>query len=293
MKFGVHNAKFASAGSKGFGGVEKEQKRLNEYKPYKNDVNPELSYLNVYKNREGSWRARYRELKKIHESNSKRKLRKDAAVVCSTIQTVPPSWPREAVNAYFERFDAFMRDYLYRYGVDADLCFLSSATHFDETSPHHTYVWAPFKEGKYQCKYIVTPTFLRNLQKETYEMYLQFAKEHPELEVLEEYREGADAKHLDELEYKLKRSSARLEDVKKEIEEKTTQLEQLRNTVDPTFIEWIMDFLRRLLSALERALGGREMKRFLYNEFDRKEVDMAIQFMGGFAHEKDVHEHGQ
>lgn len=228
MKLGVHNMKIKS---NGLGGIEKEQKRLyKDVKKYKNDVNPELSNFNVYVHQERSWRDQLKPFIERHQEKTGKKLRKDAVLLCSTIQSVPASWPKKIANKYFKRYDQFLIDFLTSEGVDPD-CFVSSSTHHDETSPHHTVVWIPFKNGKFQAKSIVSRSFLRELQKKSFEFYLDFAKEHPDLETMEMYEIGNDVKHLNEQRYKISKLNEDLDQMKQTIREKQKDLDTLKSDI--------------------------------------------------------------
>lgn len=210
--------------STAIGGVEKEQKRLyQDASKYKNDVNPSQSHFNVYINRDESWRKQLKPFLEKHRETTGRKIRKDAVVMCSTIQSVPSSWPKEKCNQYFEKYDDFLIEFLTSHGVDEN-CFVSSATHHDESSPHHTVVWMPFKDGKFQAKNILTRQCLRELQKETYNFYLGFAKKNPDLEMMEMYELGNDVSHLNEKAYKISR-------LQSEIDSKEKELERIRNEI--------------------------------------------------------------
>ncbi len=201
MKFNLHIEKY-KAGD--IGGIQAEQfRQYKNIENYKNDVRQDKSQLNVYhRYHDEDWKTTISRFQKEHKEKVGKGIRKDAVIFDSIVQSVPASWNYELTKLYFEESERFLKRYLLEVGVDQD-AFLSAVTHYDETSPHQTFVFCPKKDGKFENKNIMTKDFLKNIQKKAYENYLNFSAKHPELEVLESYLEDNGRKHLNELDNKI------------------------------------------------------------------------------------------
>lgn len=215
MQYNCHVAKFKKDD---IGGIEKEQfRQFKNEENYKNWVDHNKTNLNIYhKYYDENWISTINKFQKKHEEIIGKGLRKDAVVFDSIVQSVPASWNYDSAKEYFELNELFLKNFLKKYGVDDD-AFLSAVTHYDETSPHQTFVFMPISDGKFQNKKIMTKEFLRNLQKEGYENYLKFADRHPELEKLEPYEENHGRKHLELGQYKVKVMEEKIDQIKEDL----------------------------------------------------------------------------
>ena len=225
MQFNSHVEKYTTVAA---GGIHKEQFReYSDPKKYHNNVDPERTKLNVIHSYR-DWLESIKNAKDNQEKITGKAVRKDAIVLCSLVQTVPASWEREAASEYFEKFENFMRDFLTRHGVDQE-AELSAITHFDEDNPHQTYCWMPLQNGRFCNKKIMNKQFLRDLQKEGYEHYLEWSQRHPELERLEPFQEGNKRPHKTEAKYK----RDALAETEKQLSEVKQAAEQIRRSIEP------------------------------------------------------------
>ena len=198
MQFNSHIEKYKASDA---GGIHAEQYR--EYKDssrYHNNVDPARTDLNVVHEYQ-DWQTAIRTAQQHQRQLTAKAVRKDAVVLCSSVQSVPASWGREAAMDYFQAYEGFMVNFLSAHGCDEGVS-LSAITHYDEDNPHQTYTWMPLKDGRFKNKEIMNKQFLRDLQKEGWEHYQTWALQHPELEPLEPYQEGGKRIHKSELEFK-------------------------------------------------------------------------------------------
>ena len=223
MFYNFHNEKYKTTD---VGGIHKEQFReMSDESKYRNNVNAELSDQNVYQslsNNGTDWFARIKEAKQSTESITGRSLRKDAVVLCSTVESVPQTWPQEASTDYFKAKAEWYGTYLHqKAGVDEG-SMLSLVIHFDETTPHATYSWLPQKDGRLQAKNVLTKSFLQDLQKDSQEYTLKwidsYNQTHPDnqIEPLERSGQMEKRQHLNELDYKVHRASQRVEQLEQQ-----------------------------------------------------------------------------
>ena len=208
MQYNIHNEKYKITD---IGGIHAEQFR--EYKDaskYKNEVHDELTHLNetiILTPGGEDWKTRIKEARSKHEELTGKKLRKDAVVICSTIESVPASWPTETCKEYFKDKSAWYGQYLEKMsGLDHG-SMLSCCIHLDETSPHATIAFMPLKDKKFNAKEIISKNYLKALQtdSQTYTMnwietYCQ--THHMELERLEPIIEGNQKQHMAEHKFK-------------------------------------------------------------------------------------------
>lgn len=237
MQYNLHNEKFKYSD---LGGIHREQFR--EYKDkmlYKNDVNHELTKNNIYFEMTENGKNWYSQVKQAKESTSLitgKAVRKDAVVLCSTVESVPQSWDEESCKNYFldkaRWYDSYLQE---KAGVDSG-CMLSVCVHFDETTPHATYAWLPMKDGKLQARNILTRDFLKSLQSDsqsyTFEWIERYEQQHSlHLEHLEPIMSGSQKQHLAEAEYKKEQIWTQVEELKQEHEEVRQKLNQVNQEI--------------------------------------------------------------
>lgn len=194
--------------------IHREQFReYTDESKYKNYVNSEKSDLNFYKELSengADWNLRVKQAVELSQRTTKRRVRSDAIVICSTIESVPSSWDLNVCKKYFQDKAEWLRQFLHENaGIPSD-AMLSLVCHFDESNPHATISWIPIKDGKLQAKNICTKVLYKQLQAKsqdfTFKWIDNYNKTHEEqLEKLEPYKEGGIRKHLSEQEYKEKK----------------------------------------------------------------------------------------
>ncbi len=234
MQYNIHNEKYQT---KDVGGIRKEQFReYEDESKYKNYVDHEKTKDNICKamSEDGTnWYKRIREAKESTEEVTGKAIRKDAVVLCSTVESVPSSWSTETCQSYFQDKADWFKEYLEEKGVDKD-SLLSVAVHLDETTPHATYAWLPMKDEKLQAKNILDKQFLRDLQREsqdfTFKWIDDYNSQHPDnkIELLEPYQIDSGRKHLKESEYKELKIAENVEQMKQELEETKQQIGDLK-----------------------------------------------------------------
>ena len=237
MQYNLHNEKFKYSD---LGGIHREQYR--EYKDtslYKNDVNHELTEKNTYFELTKNGKNWFAHVKQARESTSLitgKAVRKDAVVLCSTVESVPQSWDEDSCKEYFldkaRWYDSYLQE---KAGVDSG-CMLSVCVHFDETTPHATYAWLPMKDGKLQARNILTRDFLKALQSDsqtfTFEWIERYEQQHSlHLEHLEPILSGSQKQHLAEAEYKKEQIRTQVEELQQEHEEIRQKLDQVNKEI--------------------------------------------------------------
>ncbi|MBQ9157715.1 MAG: plasmid recombination protein [Erysipelotrichaceae bacterium] len=233
MQYNIHNEKYQT---KDVGGIMKEQFRQYEDKSkYRNYVDEERTKDNVYKamSEDGdNWYKRIREAKESSEQVTRKVTRKDAVVLCSTVESVPASWSTEVCQNYFEDKAEWFMSYLEDKGVDKD-SMLSVCVHLDETTPHATYAWLPMKDERLQAKNILDKQFLRDLQKESQDFTFNWIDrynnqhlDHP-IEKMDPYQIDSGRKHLEESEYKEMKIAKNVHQMESRLEETKLQIGDL------------------------------------------------------------------
>lgn len=237
MQYNLHNEKYKVSD---IVGIHREQFR--EYKNkmlYKNDVNHELTKNNIYFEMSENGKNWYSQVKQAKESTSLitgKAVRKDAVVLCSTVESVPQSWDEESCKNYFldkaKWYDSYLQE---KAGVDKN-CMLSVCVHFDESTPHATYAWLPMKDGKLQARNILTRDFLKALQSDsqayTFTWIERYEQEHSmHLEHLEPIMSGSQKQHLAEAEYKKEQIRTQVEELRQEHEEVRQKLDQVNREI--------------------------------------------------------------
>lgn len=228
MQYNAHNEKYKRSD---IGGIKGEQQRF--LKHYKNEVDVSKSHLNVYQhfNGDGDWHKQIKLFVNIHNRNHDKRLRKDAVVFCSLVESVPASWPEDKIKEYFKTADEAFGKVLNKYGLDSGELYLSSIIHFDETTPHRTLTWVPFKDDTFNAKEIIKRAFLKDVQDIGWNNYLEFAKLNPDLEKLEPRDVGSKAKYKTEAKYKADKE-AELTDLEKKIEAAKAEQSELKKHID-------------------------------------------------------------
>lgn len=215
VQYNFHNEKYQT---KDVIGIHREQFReIADHSKYKNNVDSGKTDQNVYEDLAPEGRNWYGVIKTAKESTVEitgRAVRKDAVVLCSTVESVPPSWPQEVSTQYFRDKVHWYKDFLEeRAGLDPG-SMKSLVIHYDETSPHATYDWIPMKDGRLQAKNILTKEILQRVQDEgqkfTMEWVDSYNRQHPghQLEKLEPSGMGVKRQYLDDLSYKRMKDEA-------------------------------------------------------------------------------------
>lgn len=229
MQYNAHIEKYKASDA---GGIHAEQYR--EYRDtsrYHNNVDLSRTDLNVIHEFQ-PWKTAIRAAQQHQQQLTGKAVRKDAVVLCSSVQSVPASWGREAAMDYFQAYEGFMLSFLSTHGCDQGVS-LSAVTHYDEDNPHQTYTWMPLKDGKFKNKEIMNRKFLQDLQKEGWEHYQAWALQHPELERIEPYQEGGKRVHKSELEFKqetLKKADQQLNEIQNKTEILVNELTELKDS---------------------------------------------------------------
>lgn len=206
MQYNFHIEKYQASA---VGGIRREQFReYSDPRKYKNYVDPERTKYNIYRGLKDDgtgrdWQKEIRNAKARTRETTGRAVRKDAVLICSAVESLPKSWPRELAQFYFEDKATWFRTYLSeRAGLDHN-SLLSMAVHFDESTPHCTYVFLPMKDGRLQAKNILTKPFLRNLQQDGQEFARKWISENCQgFEKIQDYIPDSGRHHLNEVEYK-------------------------------------------------------------------------------------------
>ena len=230
MKQGVHLSKFKRGDA---GGIEAEQKReYDDLSKYRNDVNHDLTMYNTVQNylSNESWSKIITSRIKIHEEKTGRKIRKDAVVFGSFVESVPSSWSRELAQKYFDMQRDVKVKLLKKYGIDDD-CLLSHICHYDEGSPHCTDTFMPIKDGKFNFKKLCTQAFYKELGKVTWDAYLSFELMNVVPESLEEPEWGNGRKHKDDLQFKIDSLEKEVASLRNERNELRNERDELRDEI--------------------------------------------------------------
>ena len=119
MQYNIHKEKYQT---KDVTGIMKEQFRQYEDETkYKNYIDHERTKDNIYKamSEDGTnWYMRIREAKESTEEVTGKVTRKDAVVLCSTVESVPSSWNAEVCQNYFQDKAEWFKGYLEEKGVE-------------------------------------------------------------------------------------------------------------------------------------------------------------------------------
>lgn len=246
MQYNFHNEKYQT---KDVVGIHREQFReIADQNKYKNNVEPDKTNQNVYEDLSPDGKDWYGAIKEAKESTVEktgRAVRKDAVVLCSTVESVPQSWPQEVSTQYFRDKAQWYKGFLEeRAGVDPR-SMKSLVIHYDETSPHATYDWIPVKDGRLQAKNILTKEILQRLQDEgqqyTMNWVESYNQRHPDRQIERLGRSGLGEKrkYLDDLSYKRMKDEAAVETLRQQhselVEDVTAASEKLEAVKQETF----------------------------------------------------------
>lgn len=209
MQYNFHNEKYQM---KDVVGIHREQFReIADQSKYRNNVDPSRTNQNVYDDLVPDGKDWYGAVKTAKENTAEktgRKVRKDAVVLCSTVESVPPSWPQDVSTQYFRDKASWYDQFLRTHGGLDEGSMKSLVIHYDETTPHATYDWIPIKDGRLQAKNILTKELLQKLQdqgqKYSMEWIETYNQQHPDRQIERLELSGREVKrnHLDELSFK-------------------------------------------------------------------------------------------
>lgn len=232
MQYNFHNEKYKISD---VGGIHREQFReYTDPERYKNEVDSTRTQNNVYielTENGKDWFAHIRDAKESTSEITGRAVRKDAVVLCSTVESVPPTWDNSICREYFYEKARWYEKYLQeKGGVDKD-CMLSVCIHLDESTPHATYVWIPAKDGKLQAKNILDRNFLKSLQTDSQQFTFDWIRQYEEkntlsLEKLDPIECGSQRQHLLEAEYKKEQIRTQVEELQQQHQEVQQQINE-------------------------------------------------------------------
>lgn len=167
---------------------------LDDPEGYRSDVDVSQRGRNIIMINRSEADARIRKAERAHEASG-RKVRKDAVRMFSTVTSFPKSWPDWAVAELAKELYDAHTEILESAGMDASYR-LGYAIHFDEKSPHMHEYDCPFKDGRLNCKAVLSKTTLTKFHEREWEVYEAFAERHPELEKMASYTHGSERKHM-------------------------------------------------------------------------------------------------
>jgi exonuclease VII small subunit len=175
------------------------------------------------------------------------------------------SYKADCMKEGAERFfDNAFRFFYKRYGIEN---VINATVHMDEATPHmHLGIVPVTKDGRLSAKDIFTPLELKRLQTD-------FARDVGKRFNLERGKEGSEAKHLDEISFKLKHRTEQVEELSNtvhslenrryELESSCRDLEKRRENLNKTIsnLGTAKDTLEREITALEGRLDAVEGDR--------------------------------
>lgn len=167
---------------------------LDDPEGYRSDIDVSQRGRNIIMITRREADARIRKAERAHEASG-RKVRKDAVRMFSTVTSFPKSWPDWAVDELAKELYDAHTEILEGAGMDTSYR-LGYAIHFDEKSPHMHEYDCPIKDGRLNCKAVLSKTTLTKFHKREWEVYEAFAGRHPELEKMASYTHGSERKHM-------------------------------------------------------------------------------------------------
>lgn len=237
MQYNFHNEKYKMSD---VGGIHREQFReYADATKYKNEVDASRTEKNEYielTENGKNWFSHIKEAKERTAELTGRAVRKDAVVLCSTVESVPTTWDDEICRKYFYEKAKWYENYLQeKAGVDEN-CMLSVCIHLDENTPHATYAWIPEKDGKLQAKNILDRNFLKSLQTDSQTFTFEWVRHLEEknnisLEKLEPIESGSQRQHLSEAEYKKEKIRTQVEELQQQHKEVQKQIEEVNQEI--------------------------------------------------------------
>lgn len=232
MQYNFHNEKYKISD---VGGIHREQFReYSDTEKYKNEVDPERTERNEYIEIAEEGKDWFKHIRRAKESTTEitgRAVRKDAVLLCSTVESVPQTWDDETCKIYFREKAKWYEEYLHEKGGVDENCMLSVCVHLDENTPHATYVWIPEKDGKLQAKNILDRNFLKSLQEDSQQFTFDWIRQYEEkkeisLEHLEPIESGSQRQHLSEAEYKKEQIRTQVEELQQQHQEVRQKIEE-------------------------------------------------------------------
>lgn len=167
---------------------------LDDPEGYRSDVDVSQRGRNIIMITRREADARIRKAERAHEASG-RKVRKDAVRMFSTVTSFPKSWPDWAVDELAKELYDAHTEILEGAGMDTSYR-LGYAIHFDEKSPHMHEYDCPVKDGRLNCKAVLSKATLTKFHEREWEVYEAFAGRHPELEKMASYTHGSERKHM-------------------------------------------------------------------------------------------------
>ncbi len=285
MQYNIHNEKYKMSD---VGGIKREQFReYSKDTEYRNKVDPARTEDNVYIEMAPGgkdWFGQIKEAQDRTKETTGRAVRKDAVVLCSTVESVPESWSPDTCREYFQDKAEWLGDYLHeRAGVDED-ALKTVAVHLDESTPHATYAWIPIKDDKLQAKNILDREFLRDLQKDsqdyTFRWIDEWNEQHPSdmIEKMDPYTPDSRQQHLTESEYREKKIDEKMqlaEQKMSDAEEKELSVGEREKTLEDQqrkFIEAVNEASEQINTAWEK-IGDLQDEKSALEESTRQAVE--------------------
>ncbi|MBR3211974.1 MAG: plasmid recombination protein [Firmicutes bacterium] len=285
MQYNFHNEKYKMSD---VGGIKREQFReYSKDTEYRNKVDPERTGNNLYLEMVPGgkdWFGQISEAQDRTKETTGRAVRKDAVVLCSTVESVPESWSPDVCRTYFQDKAEWFGGYLHeRAGVDED-ALKTVAVHLDESTPHATYAWIPIKDDKLQAKNILNREFLRDLQKDsqdfTFSWIDRWNEEHPSemIEKMDPYTPDSRQQHLTESEYREKKIDEKMqlaEQKMSDAEEKELAVSEREKTLDEQrreFSEAVSEASEQIDAAWEK-IGDLQDEKDALEESTRQAVE--------------------
>ena len=301
MQYNFHNEKYKMSD---VGGIQREQFReYSKDTEYRNKVDPERTGNNLYIEMSPGGRDWFGQIKEAQERTKEatgRAVRKDAVVLCSTVESVPESWSPDICRTYFQDKAEWFGDYLHeRAGVDDD-ALKTVAVHLDESTPHATYAWIPIKDDKLQAKNILDREFLRDLQKDsqdyTFRWIDEWNEQHPSemIERMDPYTPDSRQQHLTEAEYREKKIDEKMqlaEQKMSDAEEKELSVGEREKALEEQqreFSETVAEASEQIDAAWEK-IGDLQEEKSALEESTRQAVEAKENFdMQAAAYEEKV-----
>lgn len=188
-----------------------------------------------------------RENRKRYETFHGKKMRKDAVVCCSFI--IGCSHDEMCAMSQKEQiryFEESMRFFGKKYGIDN---VMSMSIHFDEKTPHaHLRIYPEFEDHSVSAKRMFTRSSLSTLQRQLWQ-YLTSKGFQIDAPV-----KGSDAKHLNELDFKIQQKRAELDAVTEQLEKRAEQLDYLTKSISVLGkdLEELLDTKEKLIRYITR-----------------------------------------
>jgi hypothetical protein len=146
-------------------------------------------------------------------------------------------------------FQEAMQFFIKRYGGEN---LINATVHFDEATPHmHLGIVPVTEDGRLSAKDLFTPLELKQLQTD-------FAREVGSKYDLERGKEGSEAKHLDEVSYKLQKRSEQLETLSGEVNHLEAEKNALESQIERLGVQ--QSTLEEEIGLLDKAIKGKRQE---------------------------------